>query len=66
MSDGEATVGNDKKAPKENAVVLTHGDTIQASVGDEGYARFLVICGQPIGEPIVQHGPFVMNTKEEI
>jgi redox-sensitive bicupin YhaK (pirin superfamily) len=29
-------------------------------------AQALVICGQPIGESIVGHGPFVMNTKEEI
>lgn len=28
--------------------------------------RFLLIAGQPIGEPIVQHGPSVMNTQEEI
>lgn len=25
--------------------------------------RFLLVAGKPIGEPIVQHGPFVMNTK---
>jgi len=29
-------------------------------------ASFLVIAGKPLGEPIVQHGPFVMNTREEI
>jgi redox-sensitive bicupin YhaK (pirin superfamily) len=29
-------------------------------------ARLLVITGKPIGEPIVQRGPFVMNTAEEI
>jgi quercetin 2,3-dioxygenase len=28
--------------------------------------RFLLVAGQPIGEPIVQHGPFVMNTQDEI
>lgn len=28
--------------------------------------RFMLMAGEPIGEPIVQHGPFVMNTEEEI
>ncbi|WP_295474558.1 pirin family protein [uncultured Pseudomonas sp.] len=29
-------------------------------------ARVLVIAGKPLGEPIVQYGPFVMNSREEI
>ena len=29
-------------------------------------ATALLLCGQPIDEPIVGHGPFVMNTREEI
>ena len=28
--------------------------------------RVLVLQGRPIDEPVVQHGPFVMNTREEI
>jgi len=32
----------------------------------ETSAQFLLFAGRPIGEPIVQHGPFVMNTREEI
>ncbi|KAG0011608.1 hypothetical protein BGZ80_000559 [Entomortierella chlamydospora] len=29
-------------------------------------AHFVLIAGEPLKEPIVQHGPFVMNTKDEI
>jgi redox-sensitive bicupin YhaK (pirin superfamily) len=28
--------------------------------------RALLISGKPLGEPIAQYGPFVMNTKDEI
>ena len=32
----------------------------------DAVAEFLVLQGRPIGEPVVQHGPFVMNTPAEI
>lgn len=35
------------------------------TAGEQG-ARFILVSGKPINEPIVQHGPFVMNTREEI
>jgi redox-sensitive bicupin YhaK (pirin superfamily) len=31
-----------------------------------GDARFILVAGKPLNEPIVQYGPFVMNTQEEI
>lgn len=40
------------------------GDAIQADT--EGQMRFILFAGQPIREPIVPYGPFVMNTVEEI
>jgi len=45
--------------------VLGPGDTVEVKAGADG-ARFLVLAARPIGEPIVQYGPFVMNTREEI
>jgi hypothetical protein len=42
--------------PASDGVVLT-------STAD---TRALLIAGNPLGEPIAQHGPFVMNTNEEI
>ena len=41
------------------------GDAFDFIAGKEG-ARFIVVSGKPLHEPIVQHGPFVMNTREQI
>ena len=38
---------------------------VKINVGSES-AHFLILQGKPISEPVVQHGPFVMNTQEEI
>ena len=32
----------------------------------EAGARFILVAGRPLGEPVVQYGPFVMNSREEI
>jgi redox-sensitive bicupin YhaK (pirin superfamily) len=64
--DGEATVGDDRQAlPNRAAGLLADGDTVRVEAGSQG-ARFLLLAGKPLGEPVVQHGPFVMNTREEI
>jgi redox-sensitive bicupin YhaK (pirin superfamily) len=48
-----------------SAGVLSEGDRIEVKAGPQG-ARFLLLAAKPIREPVVQYGPFVMNTREEI
>ena len=64
--EGEARVGEEKKAlPDRAAGLLSDGSEVKISAGDKG-ARVLVLAGKPLREPVVQYGPFVMNTREEI
>jgi len=54
--------------PKVEAGVLGvfgKGDGVRLQAGGEG-ASFLLLAARPLNEPVVQYGPFVMNTQEEI
>jgi redox-sensitive bicupin YhaK (pirin superfamily) len=65
--EGEARFGSEDKelvtAPK--LVVWSDGDSIAVRAG-KNPARFLLVSGAPLNEPIARYGPFVMNTQEEI
>lgn len=50
-------------APK--MLILDDGDSLTVRTGPQA-ARFLLVSGQPLNEPIARYGPFVMNTQEEI
>lgn len=62
--EGAVTIDNET-LPAHGFAVLTEGDQL-AIQGKEQGARFIIVLGKPIKEPIVQYGPFVMNTQEEI
>ena len=64
--EGSAHIGGGTEAiPHGTLAVLGPGEAARIAGGDEA-ARVLLIAGRPHDEPIVKHGPFVMNTKEEI
>lgn len=50
---------------QHSLAVLGQGDAVAVTAGEKG-TRFILVMGKPLGEPIVQYGPFVMNTREEI
>jgi len=63
--EGAARIGDELyKVGKGQLARLSKGSAIRL----EGVAgtKALVITGKPIGEPIVQYGPFVMNSREQI
>ncbi|KAK9068095.1 hypothetical protein SSX86_012206 [Deinandra increscens subsp. villosa] len=66
--DGEGVFGSTGSSPipAHHVLVLSHGDGLSIWNHGSKPLRFVLIGGQPINEPVVQYGPFVMNTKAEI
>ena len=62
-SSAQGKANNTVKA--KNLAVLSKGDNITVSSNING-ARFLLIAGKPLNEPVARMGPFVMNTQTEI
>jgi len=62
---GSVTIG-DKQVPDRHMAILRNDASQAVRVSSEAPARVLIIAGRPLNEPIVQYGPFVMNTEEQI
>jgi redox-sensitive bicupin YhaK (pirin superfamily) len=52
-------------APANILLFTREGDTLALRAGSQE-ARFLLIAGAPLNEPIAWHGPIVMNTDDEL
>ena len=57
--------GSGRPVADSEIAVLSDGETVTLTGGDDG-GRGILVAGRPIREPIARHGPFVMNTREEI
>ena len=65
VMSGEVSIGGVTKAAT-NDFVLFKNEGEEIGVVAESNARFIVLSGEPIDEPIAAYGPFVMNTEQEI
>lgn len=66
--EGAATVGEGADArplAAQQLGVLAGGEVFRAVAGDGG-ARMILVAGRPLREPVARHGPFVMNTRQEL
>ncbi|KAL1840927.1 hypothetical protein VTJ49DRAFT_7625 [Mycothermus thermophilus] len=74
--EGEVVLGADEESGGERRVVPQYhnvvfqdaGQAVYASVdaGAEKAARFVLVAGTPLDQPVVQYGPFVLTSKEEV
>lgn len=63
--EGAELTIQDEKIKANHGIGLASREDVTIQAGDTT-AHFIILQGKPIDEPVVQHGPFVMNTQEEI
>ena len=66
--EGQAKVGEGEDARALSAQelgVLAGGGRFKVRAGVSG-ARLILVAGRPLREPVARHGPFVMNTRQEV
>jgi quercetin 2,3-dioxygenase len=62
---GALAIGQTAVPVQRMAILRNAGDGVHLTAGAEG-ARAILVAGKPLKEPIVQYGPFVMNSQQEI
>lgn len=66
--EGAVSVGEGADAralERQQLAVLGGGERLQLGAGAQG-GRLILVAGRPLREPVVRHGPFVMNTRQEL
>lgn len=66
LFDGSATFDDSGENIASPMLIVFHdGDFVRIKAGDSA-ARFILVSGKPLNEPVARYGPFVMNTEAEI
>ncbi|TMW65581.1 hypothetical protein Poli38472_008223 [Pythium oligandrum] len=63
---GDGVCAGQEVTAHEAIVMEVEGEGVEFSTSSDEGVEFIVMSGQPLNEPVVQYGPFVMTTKEEI
>jgi redox-sensitive bicupin YhaK (pirin superfamily) len=64
--EGNISVGGEEGTPVRRGEIALMGPGISVSVTSDMAARFILVGGKPLSEPVARYGPFVMNTADEI
>jgi redox-sensitive bicupin YhaK (pirin superfamily) len=64
--DGIVQIGAREARPHDLIMFEKNGESISLESTGDTSANVIVLASEPIGEPIVRYGPFVMNTEAEI
>ncbi len=62
---GPSVLIADRELSTHSAAVIRSDVDVELQAGP-GEVELLMLQGKPIGEPVAQHGPFVMNTRDEL
>jgi redox-sensitive bicupin YhaK (pirin superfamily) len=63
---GTVTIGGTTLGENRMGILANTPQADGVTLNSTAAAKAILVAGKPLREPIVQHGPFVMNTKEEI
>lgn len=66
VAEGSVTIHGQHAVPVDHFAVFSRtGESVQVTAGSAG-AHVLVLAGEPLRDPIAAHGPFVMNTRDQL
>jgi hypothetical protein len=66
--EGSVSIGDAddaREVPAQTLAILGGGELLSLQSAADG-ARLIVVAGRPLHEPVARHGPFVMNTRQEL